>query len=926
MDFFYRIEMEPVTKRPRTEDAPPKAQICPWSSYEVLISPEFSIVLADLSSQFVRHRQALALAMRDNALSPLGFYLNKATILEDPAIATNSQLRVLVERVVDEQHTLINAFFEFMEEAAVIFEFTGPLRLNGNEVLMLARSLPTSIFRYQLVAYIKETMRYYLTLSDLPHTAEVGDALIKYVGLSARMRRDEGATAFIDAISEGFGDRNKQGAFFAVCTASGTGKTQLAFTLPDVWQVLYLNMSLEKQRNELQPVYRNFSQYMEFILEKLKEDHAAKNSELWIYGFVEALLALLKQNPGLNLPADLSRLRVEQGCDFVEGKTFRVVPVDLPRASNAIAAYQNSTGKKMLLFLDEFSTTKGLDQKTLALFRRNLIALNVCVVVASTECGASNMLDANAEIFISQSNASTTPWVYLCPQLPRYVSDPDLMLSVNSIEDEDLKTLLTLCLQSRPRFAYLAEGHIREFVSSGRDVVAFVEKLRSHLVQNVLRDKTATFSQEGCYGYVVAMLTAGFCLEGKSEKVIQLFADLSTKNWAYLVNEFALFTECPARTEVDEIKLDGSLDSEGTPKQARLAQDSTCEPTNMTEDVKKRTIAFRSLPNVEALFFTLWRRPGLSGMYFRTSSGDRYLSSSTYFPAPSDDFLLYLCLAGSNENPGLRVVKHADAGNVETRISASNLLKHVLNMYPVIKSPSANSPNWEMDEMIVCASFMTACNSGKLQGCSLEEFLSRFVSELIALDDHDYLELGNVDEIKWCGSFQAQFMWRYNTRLPSAVNKMLNTIQSTRPPNSQMFDAGTFVETGASGEVSLKCLVEVKSSINPDNLRTKIHDALARQDSKAKVSFIVVNASIKHLQDFNLSKYAVLNRAQRDEQKRTFVKGKLMTNARLFKVGVDENRKVQLTGMDGDTSETADRLIFLISRHDIAHQCTHALA
>jgi hypothetical protein len=466
------------------------------------------------------------------------------------------------------------------------------------------------------------------------------------------------------------------------------------------------------------------------------------------------------------------------------------------------------------------------------------------------------------------------------------------------------------------------------------DVVAFVEKLRSQLVRHVLKDKTATFGQEGCYGYIVAMLTAGYCLEGKSEKVIQLLAHLSTKNWAYLVNEPALFTERPARTEVDDIKLDGSMDWEGTPEQPLPAQDSRFEhlPAVVIEDVKKRTIEFRSLPNFDmnALFFTLWRRPGLSDgkdeLYFKLSGGDRNFICSTYFPAPTEDFLLYLCLAGSNEFPGLRVFKRTGAGKVETRISASNLLKRVLSMSPVIKSPSATSPNWELDETLVCASFMTACNAGKLGGCSLEEFLSRFVSELLALDDHDYVDLGKVDEIKWSGSFQAQFMWPFNTRVPAAVNKILNTIESTRPPNSQMFDAGTFVETGASGNVSLKCLVEVKSSISPDNLRTKIHDALARQDSKAKVSFIVVDASIKHLGDFNLRSYKVLNRAQRDEQKRAFVKGKPMTNARLFKVEIEKNKKVYLTGMDGCTSEKANRLIFLISRHDIAHQCEQSLA
>ncbi len=129
-------------------------------------------------------------------------------------------------------------------DAAVVFEFSQPLRLDAAKVLKLARSLDNSISRKQLESYVKETVRYYLTLSDLPHSSNVSEALDKYVGLSARMRQDKGATAFIDAISDGFQD--KQGAFFAMCVPSGTGKTQLAFTLPDIWRVLYLNMSLDK--------------------------------------------------------------------------------------------------------------------------------------------------------------------------------------------------------------------------------------------------------------------------------------------------------------------------------------------------------------------------------------------------------------------------------------------------------------------------------------------------------------------------------------------------------------------------------------------------------------------------------------------------------------------------------------------------------
>jgi hypothetical protein len=93
------------------------------------------------------------------------------------------------------------------------------------------------------------------------------------------------------------------------------------------------------------------------------------------------------------------------------------------------------------------------------------------------------------------------------------------------------------------------------------------------------------------------------------------------------------------------------LDSKGTLKRALSAADSGFEPlpADMTEDVKKRTIEFRSLPDfdMKGLFFTLWRTPGISELYFKTSACARYFIWSTYLPAPSDDLLLYLCLAGS---------------------------------------------------------------------------------------------------------------------------------------------------------------------------------------------------------------------------------------------------------------------------------------
>jgi hypothetical protein len=200
-----------------------------------------------------------------------------------------------------------------------------------------------------------------------------------------------------------------------------------------------------------------------------------------------------------------------------------------------------------------------------------------------------------------------------------------------------------------------------------------------------------------------------------------------------------------------------------------------------------------------------------------------------------------------------------------------------------------------------------------------EEFLTRFLSELTSINREGYVELKTVDLIKWSGSYKAQFIWPYNAKLPTAVSQLLNVVGATRPPNSQKFDAGTFAACPGSDAVALKCLVEVKSSTS-GKLRSDINDALERQDSLARVSFIVVERSITGLQTFNLDDYRVLNRGMVEEKTKQFAKGEDLKNARLFKVEIDDQKKVKLIGLDGKTLETADRLIFLISRQDITAQ------
>ena len=288
---------------------------------------------------------------------------------------------------------------------------------------------------------------------------------------------------------------------------------------------------------------------------------------------------------------------------------------------------------------------------------------------------------------------------------------------------------------------------------------------------------------------------------------------------------------------------------------------------------------------------------------------------------------MYLGFAGSVEYPGLIVARQTfDTSQTDTfvRISAAKLIGLVLGKAGTIQSANAISPDWERLEMVVCAAFMTACNSGPLDGSSLEEFLTRFLSELISVDKEGYVELRIVDSIKWTGSLKAQFMWPYNAKLPTAISQLLNFVGSTCPPNSQQFDAGTFVACPDSDAVALQCLVEVKSSTSLKCLRSDVRDALKRQDSVAKVSFIVVDISIKSWKNFHIDDYRVLHRGMREEETKKFAEGENLKKARLFKVEIDDERKVKLIGLDGKNSQTAsetDRLIFLISRADISDQC-----
>jgi hypothetical protein len=668
---------------------------------------------------------------------------------------------------------------------------------------------------------------------------------------------------------------------------------------------------------------------MRVIIRKHKEDSSkGPDDRFWTCGFVSALITLLDMNPDLDLPRDLGRMFISSQPSTV-GQSVKISPATADNAKEVLEKWQAQQNKKIIFFIDEFTADKNaLPENSLALFRKHFIDTGGIVVVASTDSGAVTMMTSKASTPASFTRDG--PWVFLFTQLPRYVPERDLKEELDSIQGNyAIKKLLCLSLSSRPRLVTNVLDQIRAFLRaperwSSSEAIEFVEVLRTSVVQ-LFQLKTGSLHFTGCFGYVLAMLTAGYCFESRDEKERAVFANLSTRNWAFLVNENSLRNQ-RARTDFDEIQLDGRTDvciwgTDDAHTAGEFEQFSGTEPL----EEKQRNRVYYSLPEVSSalessLFFRLFKMEksdkSEEDYLVLTPSPRTLFHCWTFFPDLCDDFLFFLGLAGSRTQQGLRIMTNGQ----EKRVSTAWLIGRSLETTePSFSAPqNAISSRWEDEEMIVTAAFVTACNCASFSGSTLEEFLTRFVSELIDARDDHYVDLEVVDKIKWAGTFKAKFVWPYNTEMASEVNKLLGATNSIRPAHSMMFDAGTYFPSETSpGKGILTCLIEVKSTLNPEEIRDKVKEALCRQDSCAKVSFIVVDCTVEHLQDFDLARYEVLNRSVK-EGKRYASAGKL-ENARLFKVCV-MNGRVTLAAIDGEKTETADRLIFLISREDIAKQ------
>ena len=723
---------------------------------------------------------------------------------------------------------------------------------------------------------------YYLYLAP---KNQVPPAVAAYQEMAERMQQDSATMMYINALWEGFVKGTNEKAFNALCVPSGTGKTQLAFALPkDKCACIYFNTGFVKKKpHNRQHIYEAFDDYMEQFMHWLEEDYDDNEGKFfWLYGFLRALMRLLIKHPGLNLPGDLARLRVSSDN---HGE-----PITKAMKGDVVALIetwsQSNGGKQLVLFIDEFTAIDNEIQSRLAFLRRRFMDTHCCVVVASTDSGAMNMFRSTAATPDSRQSVGR-PWVYLCTQLPKYVAEPALVASIERCECPQLRRLLQLCIESRPLFAETVRNEIRAFLDNrGNDPVKLFETLRERLLA-VIRTKETALSLQGCIGYVMASLLAGKALISGDKSQSSLFGDLSTKNWAYLVNDATVIPD-PDNAKQRKLGLGDSASS----------RDAMVELS-----CKQRTPPF----------ILLWRiyDPGEDSLNSVKNGKKSPFNCLTFFPTSTEDFLLYLVLVGSDTSRGLFVAPRKQ--QKPYRISVARLLHDVFKTNRnTPSSPNAIAPNFALHETLVSAAFYSACNSGSLSGCSLEELVTRFVADLITSRRVPYPLLKTVAKINWINAFKAKFVFPYDTKLPSEVHAILGTTELTRPAKEMSAD-GALLSLDATNRASYGILLEAKSTINAEYVKNHVKRALKCQDSNARVSFIVVDKTPENPEQKLQVKHTEFETLDRSNKVGRKLAKAGTLEARAFLVDIDEELRVVLKPLDGrPLDEESDRLIFVI--------------
>jgi hypothetical protein len=498
----------------------------------------------------------------------------------------------------------------------------------------------------------------------------------------------------------------------------------------------------------------------------------------------------------------------------------------------------------------------------------------------------------NTAAATDESRAHDRPWVNLCSRLPKYVPTSSLLAKMDRCTNTSVKTVLDLCVKSRPLFAKAVACEIENYLDRSpdqcfQDIIEFIDELRDQLV-HVLRTKRRTSDPDGCYGYVMAMLLAGGALFSGDMDQMRLFGNLTNTNWAYLVDDPEILKMIMvSTTKAKQARLDRYSHAKGDDRFTRLSI-RIDKPSSLH----------------------LWCSVGFTGSHndlFFLSAGERIMFPCTSFlPDPNEDFLLHLMLTGSRKQPGLYV---KGSRKLFERISMAKLIESVFANTPKCPSSVYNiAPSYDYHEALVCSAFFAACNSGSLRGCSLEELVGRFVSELIKPRETNYSALTLDDKVPLKGEFVAHFAFPFDTELPQEVYETLNALQLSRSTNEQSVDAATYKPDG-SGTIHYQVLVEVESTASVECVQARIREALARKDSNPKVSFIVVkNFGFKDL-EFKQEKLKVRYRSKKGEKGEN-------SDARVFFVEINGSKKLVLRAIDGKPyEEVSERVILVISMY-----------
>jgi hypothetical protein len=234
------------------------------------------------------------------------------------------------------------------------------------------------------------------------------------------------------------------------------------------------------------------------------------------------------------------------------------------------------------------------------------------------------------------------------------------------------------------------------------------------------------------------------------------------------------------------------------------------------------------------------------------------------------------------------------------------------------QSQKAPTPKDEYHEALVCAAFAFACSAGPLSGFCLEELVTRYVAELMIPTSVNYPKLELVDRIEWGGKFRGKFVFPFDAVLSEQVHDVLGSAASSRPMQKLQIDAVVF----ASNLQSYNVIVEAKSCVDIQGVRKKVNDALKRQDSNARVSFIVLNKKLVTKKGFKTSEFKVLDRSKK--QGNIYAKGRTL-NARIYYVTVERtnnSNQIRLRKLDTAPAKSLpDSVVFVISTDEIGGIC-----